>query len=488
MSAITKTFTFKNDLTRTDFSELEQQLPEIIIRILLNLSLNEFHSLTLTCCQLRYRILHRALPDLEMVWSSYFPSFSKAKSKNPTKNDFEIVKDLFRIYSNKEKGVYSSTLRNLRPNRHELYTLIANAKTCICCSNNHSMTLRDLTTDKHIVTLPGHQNSICYVNMSPNETMLFSSSIDGVICIWDLKQKILLDSIQCGGNRVATSLISNEQMLIAGCNDGCIIIYDVKNLDITCLSVRQNPIQSLAINKIGDSLYMGFQDGSIVTICNFIQPENSKVKTFYGHEEAVHSLTLDDDNTTLFSSSSDGTIKIWDLMTDACLSLEETTGALFNLTLNENFLISHGLVGPISIINLKTYTQSIICENIYDIQKLAINENKLVFNSRNGKVNVLDFEASDKIIFRKIANALTNPEVKVITDALTRFDKMPQKIKNAMYRELHRILDPLCDCDPVEYGNDAFHDQNDRKSTFEQKKQAILKYLLNDANMDELVE
>jgi len=63
--------------------------------------------------------------------------------------------------------------------------------------------------------------------------------------------------------------------------------------------------------------------------------------------------------------------------------------------------------------------------------------------------------------------------IQIKATAMERFSAMPKKVSDQIYEELFYILKPT----DLESAKNAFHDLHGQSSTYEQKAQAIEKYL-----------
>ncbi len=175
-------------------------------------------------------------------------------------------------------------------------------------------------------------------------------------------------------------------------------------------------------------------DGKIVIFQKERDKEDDcKPLRLTGHKDLVTSFASA--GKMLFSGSFDKTIKIWDRETGQCLqTLTAHTGKVFDIAYDDGKLFSCG--------------------------------------NQENVIRIWDFKASNHVIFAEIAGLFMKSDA----SAMDRFNRMPQREKDAIYGELHRI---------VSFKNDyfgcaehAFHDQHGLRTTPQQKAQAIHNHLL----------
>ena len=75
---------------------------------------------------------------------------------------------------------------------------------------------------------------------------------------------------------------------------------------------QHSSVTSLAISPDGQTLVSGGGNVHNITIWNL--STHTQMRTLHGHTDIIHSVAISPGGRTLVSSSSDGTIKFWDLL------------------------------------------------------------------------------------------------------------------------------------------------------------------------------
>ncbi|KAJ5078673.1 wd40 repeat-containing protein smu1 [Anaeramoeba ignava] len=163
---------------------------------------------------------------------------------------------------------------------------------------------------------------------SPNGKYFATGSIQGFIEIWDPEiAKIHPDlAFQENGLMKHDSAIlslafsNNSKLLASGSQNGEIKIWSIEtgkllkkiptahSQGITCLEILSEKLEIMSGSF--DSLIRshGLRSGN-------------KLKEFRGHQSFVNSILIPKSGTILLSGSSDGSIRIWDIKSEQCLSI-----------------------------------------------------------------------------------------------------------------------------------------------------------------------
>ncbi|MBS0604678.1 MAG: F-box/WD repeat-containing protein [Verrucomicrobia bacterium] len=433
--------------------------PDVLIKILGMLSVKELGSLNQTCSQLFHNTRNNSLIFL---FSDYFPNSQKT---DPNQTDLEALKEQYFINSNQTRGVYTSF--NLEELNSTVYSLALGGKRLFSGTIENTIKIWDLNANTCIATLQGHDKPVRCLAIDGQR--LFSGSFDRTIKIWDLNTHACTATLE-GHHGSVRSLALNGQRLYSGCDQGSIEIWDLNTNTCTgILEGHKGSVYSLALDK--ERLYSGSLDN---TIKIWDLNTNTRTATLQGKNGPVCSLALEGQR--LCSGYVNRTIEIWDLNTNTRTAiLEGHKGSVLSLALKGERLFSGSHDKTIKIWDLNTNTCTATLQGNNSIVYSVLLDGQRLFCGSN-TIKIWNFNASDEAVFNEVANLLKSEDHSIASDAMNRFNRMPAKAKNAIYRELYQIMAPFANDYPG-CAEHAFHNQNGQSSTPEQKAQAILNYL-----------
>lgn len=114
-------------------------------------------------------------------------------------------------------------------------------------------------------------------------------------------------------NAVSALAFNGDASLLAAASAEAVILYDTASLRVeTTLRPNQRlgAISALAFNSDSSQIAVGYSQGSIIIYA----VANGRVTAeLLGHTQAVRSLAFSADDRTLYSTSADGTLRIWSL-------------------------------------------------------------------------------------------------------------------------------------------------------------------------------
>ena len=159
--------------------------------------------------------------------------------------------------------------------------------------------------DKYISEFIGHKLSVnCLVKC--NNNCFASGSNDKTIKIWDYKKRKLYKTIDAQDDGILCLILLKNGNLCSGSKDKYVKIWNLQNsTNIDKIRIDDNSVQCLL--QLEDEKILIGSGKNII-----IWKNHEKIRYLDGHNDQVNSLFKIDDN-YIISSSSDKTIKIWDI-------------------------------------------------------------------------------------------------------------------------------------------------------------------------------
>ncbi|XP_027922329.1 zinc finger CCCH domain-containing protein 48-like [Vigna unguiculata] len=215
------------------------------------------------------------------------------------------------------------------------------------CINLHSWFQSDEFST--IAELHQHKKAITGITLLTGTNKLYSGSTDGTVRIWDCHTGQSLKVINFGTE--VNSLISEGPWIFVGLKNAIKAFNTKTNLEYT-LDGPKGRILHMAVGN--DILFVGAEDGVITA-----WRESSETKSPFelagsliGHTESVVCLivSLNVGWNMLYSGSMDQSIKVWNIDTLQCtMTLNEHTGVVTSLLCWEKYLFSSSSDGTIKI-------------------------------------------------------------------------------------------------------------------------------------------
>jgi len=183
-------------------------------------------------------------------------------------------------------------------------------KTLYSCSSDATVKIWSLSSLSFIRTLRGHSGSVHSIVDWPEQNRLYSASEDGTLRIWDTSSGQQVKVIRAEiGSLTAVSMDRERTVLLIGSEAGHLKSYDVK----TWSPLKTSRVHNAELTKILIDNGVIYTASSDRTIKSLSFPSFNLVNMITGHNWDVTEIVLSNDGYVLYSSSTDGTLKIWDI-------------------------------------------------------------------------------------------------------------------------------------------------------------------------------
>jgi WD40 repeat protein len=276
------------------------------------------------CAQCIIQLTKKNCPECRTVITGTVTNYAVLNSVELYLNEQLIIaqsKQLSLTQNNIEFQSYSQAVKNVsnKDNLTEQQKLITNIK------NNWYVVKKPTKTFK------GHTDVVCSLAVVKND-ILASGSYDKTIRIWknDITIKILTEHTES----VYCLAVLPNLLLASGSGDKTIRIWNITNeTSLKILYGHTDAICSLVLLQNGTSLASGSADN---TIRIWIIKSGETQLVLKGHTNRIWSLVVLK-NGNLASGSGDKTIRIWNTATGDLLKvLDEHDGGIWSLTVQSN--------------------------------------------------------------------------------------------------------------------------------------------------------
>jgi WD40 repeat protein len=139
-----------------------------------------------------------------------------------------------------------------------------------------------------------------------------SGARDGMVKIFSLRNLKSIRNLQAHSSDISSiAFIDEERKILTASYDGTCRLWDLSSYDAEKTLVKQKErIRSMATTLDGSSVFLGYQNGTIVQVSI---NDTKKRSELAGHTDLVSTLSVDPTGQYLASASWDRTIRIWSL-------------------------------------------------------------------------------------------------------------------------------------------------------------------------------
>ncbi|KAJ7166165.1 hypothetical protein C8R46DRAFT_1097229 [Mycena filopes] len=228
-------------------------------------------------------------------------------------------------------GGWDSCLYSMTRHRGPVQALALCAETKTVISSGRDASMRMWSYETGVETHPrlncftdeAHRMNIVSVQFSPDNSLVFSGSLDGTICCWDARTnqlKMRLDdpaipeplpfSVLAGTTIHSIAVLLDGRVVAAGRQDGRISLWNIDQSSRADedLVGHTDAVFSIHTSVDRDILVSGSAD---TTVRLWNVPARKLTREYRGHTGAIRAVALSPDMASIVSGSADNTIRLW---------------------------------------------------------------------------------------------------------------------------------------------------------------------------------
>lgn len=207
----------------------------------------------------------------------------------------------------------------------------------ISSSADKTIRLWNISTGELIRTISGHNDRVTALSFSPDRQTFASASADRTIKIWTV-QGDLRTILQGHTDEVISVSYSSDGRLASGSVDQTVRLWDLDRQTSTILGKHKLAIAAIAFSPDGKTLASASWDNTI----NLWSVEQAKLRqTLIDHSGGVTALSFNQDGSVFASGSDDATIKLWNTATGELIkTLVGTKDRIASVAFQSNRLLS----------------------------------------------------------------------------------------------------------------------------------------------------
>ncbi|ORY73946.1 WD40 repeat-like protein, partial [Neocallimastix californiae] len=257
----------------------------------------------------------------------------------------------------------------------------------------------------------GHSSKIRYIHWSKNDFQLFSSDVEGTICVWNIPDKKKENTLTLPGHQFTSAVFTpNNQYIYITESSGKIWKFDDKGL--VCQIPQNIELNNLCISNSGNIL-IGSTNFGVIRII-YINKDNNQLIYYYDinvHSGKITKLAISNDDNLIFSCGDDGCLAITNLRENSTTIVNSNQKQKSKRYFSEEMLIKKpDLQAKTEIINKLTKKVNIMIQ-----KKDEELENKKIENEEQMKALNENYEKDVRnceLVSERIKSELTENNIK----------------------------------------------------------------------------
>eukprot|EP00117_Sycon_ciliatum_P042264 scpid60964/ scgid30765/ Serine-threonine kinase receptor-associated protein len=155
--------------------------------------------------------------------------------------------------------------------------------------------------------LKKHNSMVKRVCCGPGDNLVFSSSEDSCIGVWDLRSNQEVQSLPTT-NAVTSLELSRDGNHLTACHDRIVTVYNAATLEPIKELQMPSKMYSATLHPANESVVTGGED---LQIYKFDYATGEQLEAYKGHFGPIHAVRYSPDGEVYSSGSEDGTLRLW---------------------------------------------------------------------------------------------------------------------------------------------------------------------------------
>jgi cytochrome c len=232
----------------------------------------------------------------------------------------------------------------------------ADGQQALTASFDYSIILWDLAAETVLAELDGHEAAVNAVTFLRDDQQALSASDDGTLALWDLEEGARLARLDGHDGKVVAVAVSPDGRMAASAGwDRTVRLWDLETLSpLQVLSWRDN-MNAVRFSGDGKVVIAGASDGELTL---WRVADGTRLLAISGHDFAVTGIDHAADGDLVATSSTDETVRLWDLETAGANGSSEPIATLYghagpvltvDLSADGAFVASGGVDGTVRV-------------------------------------------------------------------------------------------------------------------------------------------
>ncbi len=232
----------------------------------------------------------------------------------------------------------------------------ADGERALTASFDYSIIHWDLKDEAVLAELHGHDAAVNAVAFLPGDRQALSASDDGTIALWDLDAGSQLFRLGGHDGKVAAIAVSPDGRIAASAGwDRTVRLWDLETLATLHVLPWRDSINAVRFSKDGETVIAGASDGELMV---WRVTDGTQLMAIGSHDFAVTDLDHGEDSDLVATSSTDETVRLWDLETVGKAASSEPIATLYghagpvltvDLSPDGAFVASGGVDGTVRV-------------------------------------------------------------------------------------------------------------------------------------------